>query len=103
MQDFERKFLDFMRSRYGQIGETLRETGKLEDDTTEKMKSAADEFKQSYLDSEDVETVETVAAEEGVPEASKSPAAEGGDASTQPGTDQDEPEQQDAVKEEAAK
>ncbi|HZK51201.1 MAG TPA: F0F1 ATP synthase subunit alpha [Actinomycetota bacterium] len=80
VQDFERKFLDFMRSRYSQIGETLRDTGKLEDDTVEKLRSAADEFKQSYLDSENVETVETVAAEEGVPEASESPAAEGGDA-----------------------
>ena len=96
VQDFERKFLDFMRSRYSQIGETIRDTGKLEDDTTEKLKSAGDEFKQSYLDSEDVETVETVAAEEGVPETSESPAAEGGDASTQPGTDEDAAEQQDA-------
>jgi len=80
VQDFERKFLDFMRSRYSQIGETIRDAGKLEDDTVEKLKSASDEFKQSYLDSEDVETVETVAAEEGVPEASESPAAEGGEA-----------------------
>ena len=78
VQDFERKFLDFMRSRYSQIGETIRDSGKLEDDTIEKLKSATDEFKQSYLDSEDVETVETVAAEEGVPETSESPAAEGG-------------------------
>jgi len=107
VQDFERKFLDFMRSRYSQIGETIRDTGKLEDDTSEKLKAAADEFKQSYLDSEDVETVETVAAEEGVPETSESPAAEGGeagsagsqektDASAQPGTDEDAAEQQDA-------
>jgi F-type H+/Na+-transporting ATPase subunit alpha len=107
VQDFERKFLDFMRSRYSQIGETIRDTGKLEDDTVEKLRSAVDEFKQSYLESEDVDTVETVAAEEGVPEASQSPAAEGGeagsagspeksDASTQPGTDENAAEQQDA-------
>jgi F-type H+/Na+-transporting ATPase subunit alpha len=107
VQDFERKFLDFMRSRYSQIGETIRDTGKLEDDTVEKLRSAVDEFKQSYLESEDVETVDTVAAEEGVPEASQSPAAEGGeagsagspeksDASTQPGTDENAAEQQDA-------
>ncbi|MGH2773983.1 MAG: F0F1 ATP synthase subunit alpha [Actinomycetota bacterium] len=96
-QDFERKFLDFMRNRHGQIGETLRETGKLDDDTTEKLRSAADEFKQSYLDSEDVETVETVAAEEGVPEASDSPAAEGGDAD-QPTTEQPEAEKEGAAK-----
>jgi F-type H+-transporting ATPase subunit alpha len=107
VQDFERKFLDFMRSRYSQIGETIRDTGKLEDDTVEKLRSAVDEFKQSYLESEDVETVDTVAAEEGVPEASQSPAAEGGeagsagspeksDASTEPGTDENAAEQQDA-------
>ena len=40
VQDFERKFLDFMRSRYSQIGETIRDTGKLEDDTSEKLKAA---------------------------------------------------------------
>ncbi|CAN5764386.1 F0F1 ATP synthase subunit alpha [soil metagenome] len=104
VQDFERKFLDFMRSRYGQVGETLRDTGKLDDDTVEKLRSAADEFKQSYLDSEDVEKVETVAAEEGVPEASESPAAEGGDAD-QPTTEQPEAEkeQPEAEKEEATK
>jgi F-type H+-transporting ATPase subunit alpha len=75
VQDFERKFLDFMRSRYSQIGETIRDTGRLEDDTVEKLRSAVDEFKQSYLESEDVETVETVAAEEGVPEASQAEGA----------------------------
>jgi F-type H+/Na+-transporting ATPase subunit alpha len=104
VQDFERKFLDFMRSRYSQIGETIRDKGILDDDTVEKLRSAIEEFKQSYLDSEDVETVETVAAEEGVPETSESPAAEGGEAgssattnaSAQPGTDEDAAEQQDA-------
>ncbi|MPZ91640.1 MAG: F0F1 ATP synthase subunit alpha [Actinobacteria bacterium] len=95
VQNFERKFLDFMRSRYAQIGETLRDTGVLEDDIVEKLRSAADEFKQSYLDSEDVETVETVAAEEGVPEASASPAAEGGEAG-QPTTEQPEPTKEEA-------
>ena len=114
VQDFERKFLDFMRSRYSQIGETIRDKGILDDDTVGKLKSAVDEFKQSYLDSEDVETVETVAAEEGVPETSESPAAEGGDAgsagspektdaSAQPGTDEDAAEQPEADKEGAAK
>jgi F-type H+/Na+-transporting ATPase subunit alpha len=95
VQNFERKFLDFMRSRYAQIGETLRDTGVLEDDIVEKLRSAADEFKQSYLDSEDVEIVETVAAEEGVPEASASPAAEGGEAG-QPTTEQPEPTKEEA-------
>ena len=95
VQNFERKFLDFMRGRYGQIGETLRDTGVLDDDIVEKLRSAADEFKQSYLDSEDVKTVETVAAEEGVPEASASPAAEGGEAG-QPTTEQPEPTKEEA-------
>ncbi|MGH2751736.1 MAG: F0F1 ATP synthase subunit alpha [Actinomycetota bacterium] len=80
VQDCESKFLDFMRSRYSQIGDAIRDTGKIEDDTAEKLKSAADEFKSGYVDSEDVETVDTVAAEEGVPEASDQPAAKGGDA-----------------------
>ena len=80
VQDFEAKLLEFMRSRHGGIGESISDTGKLEDDATEKLRSAVDEFKQSYLSSEDVETVETVAAEEGVPETSEAPAAESGDA-----------------------
>jgi F-type H+/Na+-transporting ATPase subunit alpha len=100
VQNFERKFLDFMRSRYAQIGETLRDTGVLEDDIVEKLRSAADEFKQSYLDSEDVEIVETVAAEEGVPEASASPAAEGGDVESadQPTAEQSTSEKEGATK-----
>ena len=112
VQDFERKFLDFMRSRYSQIGDSIRDSGKLDGDTSEKLKSAIDEFKQSYLETEDVESVETVAAEEGVPETTDTPAAEGGEAgspekadagsadkteaSAQPGTDQEAAEQQDA-------
>jgi F-type H+-transporting ATPase subunit alpha len=62
--EFERGLLDHMRSRHPQLGETIRNTGKLEDDTIEKLKSAADEFKSSFA--ERVGTVETVAAEEGV-------------------------------------
>jgi F-type H+/Na+-transporting ATPase subunit alpha len=96
VSDFEAKFLDFMRSRYSQIGDGIHDTGKLEDDAAEKLKAAADEFKASYLETTDVETVETVAADEGVPETSESPAAEGGDASAAPGTDQDSAEKQDA-------
>ena len=80
VQDFEVKLLDSMRSRYGSIGEGIKDTGKLDDDTAEKLRSAIDEFKQSYLSSEDVETVDTVAADEGVPQTSEAPAAEGGDA-----------------------
>ena len=66
-QDFEAKLLDFMHSRHGAIGDTIRDTGKLEDDTVEKLRAAVEEFKQSYLEREEVEQVETVAAEEGVP------------------------------------
>jgi F-type H+-transporting ATPase subunit alpha len=67
-QAFESRYLDFMRSRYGQIGDSIRDTGKLDDDIIEKLRSATNEFKQSYLEREEVELVETVAAEEGVPE-----------------------------------
>ncbi len=95
VQDFEAKYLDFMRSRYSQIGETIRDSGKMDDDLTEKLKAATEEFKSSYVDTEDVETVDTVAAEEGVPETSDSPAAEGGDAGSgdQPDGGQDSTEE----------
>jgi F-type H+/Na+-transporting ATPase subunit alpha len=62
--EFEKELIDHMRSRHPQIGETIRSTGKLEDDTVEKLKSAAEEFKTSFA--ERVGTVETVAAKEGV-------------------------------------
>ena len=95
VQDFEAQYLDFMRSRYSQIGETIRDSGKMDDDLTEKLKSATEEFKSSYVDTEDVETVDTVAAEEGVPETSDSPAAESGDAGSgdQPDGGQDSTEE----------
>jgi F-type H+-transporting ATPase subunit alpha len=62
--EFERALIDHMRSRHPQIGDTIRTTGKLEDDTVEKLKGAAEEFKNSFA--ERVGTVETVAAQEGV-------------------------------------
>ena len=95
VQDFEAQYLDFMRSRYSQIGETIRDSGKMDDDLTEKLKAATEEFKSSYVDTEDVETVDTVAAEEGVPETSDSPAAESGDAGSgdQPDGGQDSTEE----------
>jgi F-type H+/Na+-transporting ATPase subunit alpha len=85
VQDFESGLLDHLRSRHSGIGETIRDTGKLEDDTIEQLRKAVEDFKDSYADQ--VETVDTAAAEEGVPEVSESPASEGGDATAvqQPG------------------
>jgi F-type H+/Na+-transporting ATPase subunit alpha len=94
VQDFESGLLDHLRSRHSGIGETIRDTGKLEDDTIEQLRNAVQDFKDAYTDQ--VETVETAAAEEGVPEVSESPAAEGGDATAaqQPGGSTDETEEQ---------
>jgi F-type H+/Na+-transporting ATPase subunit alpha len=83
VREFESGLLDHMRTRHPEIGEVIDETGKLEDDTTQKLKKAVEEFKSSFTDR--VETVETVAAEEGVPEPSGKPAEEAGDASAAPG------------------
>ncbi|MGH2778895.1 MAG: F0F1 ATP synthase subunit alpha [Actinomycetota bacterium] len=95
VQDFEVKLLDFMRSRYGGIGEGIKDTGKLEEDTAEKLRSAIDEFKQSYLSSEDVETVDTVAADEGVPQTSDAPASESGDADAADEPTEEQPAESD--------
>jgi F-type H+-transporting ATPase subunit alpha len=65
-REFERGLIDHMRSRHSGIGETIRDTGKLEDDTQEALEKAAGEFKDQFA--ERVGTVETVAAESGVPE-----------------------------------
>jgi F-type H+/Na+-transporting ATPase subunit alpha len=66
---FEEGLIDHLRSRHSGIGDTIRDTGKLEEDTETQLKSAVEEFKNSFTDQ--VETVETVAAEEGVPETRK--------------------------------
>jgi F-type H+/Na+-transporting ATPase subunit alpha len=79
--EFEAGLLDHMRTRHSEVGETIRESGKLEDDTVERLKQGVEEFKSSFTDR--VETVETAAAEEGVPEIGGTPAAEAGDAATQ--------------------
>jgi hypothetical protein len=47
------------------VGETIRSTGKLEKETEEALKKGVEEFKSSFTDR--VDTVETVAAKEGVP------------------------------------
>ena len=75
-RDFEGQLLEHLRSRHSGIGEKIRDTGKLEDDTVEELKSAVESFKDSFTDQ--VDTVETAAAEEGVPETKETPAeAEG--------------------------
>ncbi|MDQ3751452.1 MAG: F0F1 ATP synthase subunit alpha [Actinomycetota bacterium] len=79
VQEFERELLDHMRTHHDDIRDTIRESGKLEDDTSERLKSAVGDFKDSFADR--VGTVETVAAEEGVPETSE-PGAGGEDTDT---------------------
>jgi F-type H+-transporting ATPase subunit alpha len=82
VQRFERELLENVSSRHPEIGETIRSTGKLDDETIEKLKSAVKDFKSVFT--ADIETVETVASEEGVPEPSAAPAAEAGDAGAGP-------------------
>jgi F-type H+-transporting ATPase subunit alpha len=78
VNDFEQRLIEQVKSRHSDIGQTIVSSGKLDDDTVGKLKSAVEDFKASWADSE--ETVETTAATDGVPEPSKTPAAESGDA-----------------------
>jgi len=80
---FEDGLIDTMRSRHSGVLDKITETGKLDDDTVAGLKEAVESFKSSFTDK--VDTVETVAAEEGVPESSEAPAAEAGDAGAGPG------------------
>ena len=82
VNDFEQRLIEQVKSRHSEIGHTIVSSGKLEDDTVAKLKSAVEDFKTSWTASED--TVETTAATEGVPEPSKTPAAEAGDAGSGP-------------------
>ena len=75
---FESGLIEHIRSRHAKVGETIRSTGKLEKDIEEALKKGVEEFKASFTDR--VDTVETVAAKEGVPTPAENAAAEGGDA-----------------------
>jgi len=63
---FEAELLDHLRSRNSGIGDTIRDSGKLEEETIQQLKSAVEDFKQSWTARE--ETEETTSSEEGVPE-----------------------------------
>ena len=78
VQEFESGLLDHMRSRHSDLGDEIKEKGELGDELEGRIKKAVEEFKSSFT--EKVDTIETVAAEEGVPEASGAPASESGDA-----------------------
>ena len=80
VQEFEAGLLDFMHSRHSEIGEKILETGKIDDDLTEQLKNAVQEFKDSFTDK--VDTVETTASKEGVPETSEAEASGKSDDST---------------------
>ena len=58
---FEREMLDHLRSRYSGIGETIVSTGKLEEDTLSQLKSAVEEFKQSWSARVDSDVADTPA------------------------------------------
>jgi F-type H+-transporting ATPase subunit alpha len=92
--EFEAGLLEHVRTRAADVLETIRDTGKLEDETIDKLRSAADDFKSSFTDR--VDTVETVAAEEGVPEATGTPAAASGDAGSRTTTGDEQAEARDA-------
>ncbi|CAN5591460.1 F0F1 ATP synthase subunit alpha [soil metagenome] len=74
-RDFEAGLLDHMHSRHSEVGDEINDKGALGEQLEDKLRKAVEEFKSSYT--EKVDTVETTAAEEGVPEASGTPAAEG--------------------------
>jgi F-type H+/Na+-transporting ATPase subunit alpha len=78
VQEFEAGLLDHLHSRHSDLGDEIKEKGELGEDLEKRVRKAVEEFKSSYTDK--VDTVDTVAAEEGVPEASGAPASEGGDA-----------------------
>ncbi|MEA2477803.1 MAG: F-type H+/Na+-transporting ATPase subunit alpha [Actinomycetota bacterium] len=80
-QEFERGLLEHVHSRASNVTDTIRDTGKLEDDTLEALKKAVGEVIDSFA--ERVGPGVTVAADKGVPEPTDTPAAEEGDAGTQ--------------------
>ena len=45
---YESEFIDFMKNNHPEIGSTIKETGKLEEDTEEKLKAAFEEFNKIF-------------------------------------------------------
>jgi F-type H+-transporting ATPase subunit alpha len=72
VQEFESGLLDHFRSRYSSLMETIKGGDKMGDDVLDQLKKGVTEFKESFVAR--VGTVDTVAAEEGVPSATSSPA-----------------------------
>src|SRR5262249_22583691 len=61
---YEREILDYRRSSHAEILQTIRSTGKLEDDVAKKLAAALDEFGKTFQP-----TVTAQAAAEGKPKA----------------------------------
>jgi F-type H+-transporting ATPase subunit alpha len=62
---FERELLDHLRSRNSSIGDTIVETGKLEEDLLAQLKTAVEDFKQSWTVRVDGAAAEAAAKTEG--------------------------------------
>lgn len=52
VKDFQGKLLAFMEERYPQIGRQINDSGRLDDDLTEQIIKAAEEFRTTYLGSQ---------------------------------------------------
>ncbi|EOC99448.1 F0F1 ATP synthase subunit alpha [Caldisalinibacter kiritimatiensis] len=48
IKEFEEQFLNFMDSNYPEVGNAIKETGDLSEETEEKLKQAIEEFKKSF-------------------------------------------------------
>ncbi|MDK2917558.1 MAG: F-type H+/Na+-transporting ATPase subunit alpha [Candidatus Petromonas sp.] len=48
IKEYEHDFLEFMRNSHPEIGKAIKETGKLEEETEEKLKSAIEEFNKIF-------------------------------------------------------
>ena len=49
---YETEFIEFMKNNHADVGSTIRQTGKLEDDTENKLKAAIEEFNKLFIERE---------------------------------------------------
>jgi F-type H+-transporting ATPase subunit alpha len=49
INEFEKGFYEFMDQYYPEIGKVIKESGKLDDETKEKINGAVEEFKKGFL------------------------------------------------------
>ena len=54
VSEFEKQFFNFMDANYANVGQAIKESGDMSDETENELKAAIDEFKKTFLSEEEI-------------------------------------------------